>query len=207
MSTHSIVQSIGSTMTANLHCSPQHCQGSKTGSSVISRINSIFCGDDAPCNPPLQVTFALPPPGARPNWDSGATHFNPYGMPGNNTAPTANTTQTFGALACAINAPHTSKLPYLPDPFSCVWVHRCQFAHVSHWSTHFVQSIAHQSTQCHIAVPVSAMGPAGHSPSYTSFHTAGFPAISTLPVFCGKPVNPAPMLGLVSPSSGPSCCP
>ena len=68
-------------MKDSLLCPFQHRQGSATNSSVHNRINSVI-HVGIPCNPPSQVSFAQP---------TLVHHFDPYGTPGNNSAPTADT--------------------------------------------------------------------------------------------------------------------
>ena len=59
-----------------------------------------------------------------------------------------------------------------------------------------------------IATNINSVDPFNHAPpcAPASLHTnvhAGSPAVSTLPAFHGKPVNPAPILGLAPPPRGP----
>ena len=110
LSTQSIVQTIGTAMTENLCCTFQHCQGSMTGSSVCSCINSIVHGgNNVPHNPPAQVSFAQPT----------VVHFDPCETPGNATAPL----QTPRKPMVLLHTLCTPQVPHPPCPFHGIWVH------------------------------------------------------------------------------------
>ena len=165
-------------MKENFCHSLQHCQGSKPGSSVHSCINSVICcGNNIPCNPLAQVSFPQPT----------VVQFDLCGTLGNTTAPTADATQTHGTPAPTVDA--------------------------SSFPTYHTPSLAFGSTDVdslmsRVGNNVKSMDPFSHTPPYapasrhTTVHT-GFPAVSTLPTFCEKPVNPAPISGSAPPPRGP----
>ena len=165
-------------MKENFCCSLQHCQGSKTGSSGCGCINStIHGGINAPHNPLSQVSFAQPT----------VVYFDPHSTLENTTVPTANTAQVHGTPARTVDPP--SFPAYHTPSRAC-------------------GSTDADLLMSQIANNVNSMDPINHTPPYASFspHTAvhsGSPGVSALPTFRGRPVNPAPILGLAPPPSGP----
>ena len=96
LSARSLDHSLAATVKENFYHSLQHCQGSKTGSSVCSHINSVFRGGiNASRNPPSQVSFAQPT----------VVHFDCCGTLGDTTAPTADAMQAPGTPACTVDPP------------------------------------------------------------------------------------------------------
>ena len=176
ISTHQcIVHSLAASVKDNLRHTFQHCQDSNVGSSVLSHINSVL---NAPHNPPSQVSFAQP---------TVVHHFDPYGTLGNNTASTADTT-------CAPTIPgHTVDYPSFPT---------CHTPSVAFGSLDVNLRMASVARNVKSTDLFSHTLPHARASPHAAIHT-GSPAVSTLPTFHGKTVNPAPVLGSVPPPSGP----
>ena len=116
-------------------------------------------------------------------------HFDLCGTPSNATAPTAQTTQTHGAPA------HTVVVPSFPTYHTPSMAFGCADI---------------DSLMSCAANPVNPVDPFSHTlphapaSPHTNVHT-GSPTMSILSAFHGKPVNPAPIKGLVPFSGGPPC--
>ena len=107
-------------------------------------------------------------------------HFNPYGTPGNATAPTADITQDPGTPAQAV------------DPLS---FHMCHSPSMACGPSNTDLLIASIASNVNSADPVSHSLPYAPVSPHTAVHTES-PAMSTLPTFHGKPVNLTPVSGL-----------
>ena len=164
-------------MKDSLLCPFQHRQGLATSSSVYNRINLVIHGG-IPRNPPSQVSFAQP---------TVVHHFDPYGTPGNNSASTAYTTHV------PTTPRRTVDYPSFPT------YHTPSMAFGSSDADLLMADIAQNAKSTD---PFSHIPPHVPLPPCSTTHT-GSPAVSTLPTFCGKPVNLAPVSGSVPPLSGP----
>ena len=142
MSTCSIVQNIGSAMMATAVHSIICGVVSETDSSVIGHVNSVIHCNSTPCNPTLQVTFALPPLDAHQNLDPGAMHFDLCVMPGNDTAPLTSATQTFGTPAPTVNVPNTPSFPSYQTPF-LAFRSAAADSHACHTDPHILSDLLH----------------------------------------------------------------
>ena len=109
LSAQSIIHSLAASVKDNLRRTLQHRQGSNAGSSAYGRIHLVLLGGiNAPRNPPSHVSFTQP---------TVVHHFNRYGTPGNNTAPTADTTHASTTPRRTVDYPsfpscHTSSMAF-----------------------------------------------------------------------------------------------
>ena len=178
LSAQSLVHSVAATVKENFCHSSQHRRGSKTGSSVHSCINSILHGGINSSQSPLsQVSLCNP-------LSCILIPVVHWTMP---LPPAANTAQAPGAPACIVD----------PSSFPA-----CHNPSVAFGSTNTDSLMSHTASHNNPKDPISNSPPHASESPHTAVHIEPS-AVSTLSTFRGKPVNPAPTLGLEPPPSGP----